>query len=152
MDVKIIQRAEQRVAYLRVIGPYEQSLPPGFQHMMQWSETRGLEAGDWMALYWDDPNVTPPEQLKADVALSVPDDTEVDGDVQLQTIPAGDYAMYACRVENNDFATPWLALFKQWLPQSAFQLWDGPCFEQYLNNGNQDGYWDLLLFIPLQKK
>ena len=55
MDVKIIQRAEQLVAYLRVIGPYEQSLPPGFQHMMQWSETRGLETGDWMALYWDGP-------------------------------------------------------------------------------------------------
>ncbi|MEX8983979.1 DNA gyrase inhibitor, partial [Salmonella enterica] len=27
-----------------------------------------------------------------------------------------------------------------------------PCFETYLNNGMEDGYWDIEMYIPVQRK
>jgi DNA gyrase inhibitor len=152
MDVQIITRDAQQVAYIRVSGPYDETMPDGFNRLMAWAEPRQLLAGDWLALYWNNPEITPPQDLRADVALSVPVGTEVSGEVQLQTVPQGLYACYRCRVENDDFATPWNALFRDWLPQSGYQPAAGPCFEQYLNNGRQDGYWDLLIHTPVQPR
>ena len=73
-----------------------------------------------------------------------------DEQVAIQTLPAGRYACYSCRIEDDDFATPWTYFFKQWLPQSGEALGEGACFEQYLNDGHKDGYWDMRLFIPLR--
>ena len=152
MDVQIIDREPQLVAYIRVIGPYNETMPDGFNRLMAWAEPRNLLAGDWLALYWDNPEITPPSELKADVALSVPAGTPVEGEVQLQTVPAGTYACYRCRVENDDFASPWNALFRDWLPSSGYQAAEGPCFEQYLNDGHRDGYWDLLIQTPIKPR
>lgn len=152
MDVQIVTREALNLAYIRVIGPYAETMPGGFERLVQWAAPRNLLAGEWFALYWDNPQVTPAEQLRTDVALSVPTGTEVAGEVALQTLPAGLYACHRCRVENDDFATPWLALFNEWLPNSGYQLAEGPCFDQYLNDGQEAGYWDLLICIPVLPK
>ena len=150
MDVQIVTREALHLAAIRVIGPYAETMPGGFDRLMQWAAPRNLLAGDWLALYWDNLHVTPADQLRADVALSVPAETQVTGEVVRQTLPAGVYACHRCRVENDDFATPWNGLFSDWLPNSGYQLADGPCFEQYLNNGREAGYWDLLIGIPVR--
>ncbi len=150
MDVHVIDQEAKTLASIRVIGPYAETMPGGFERLMQWAAPRNLLAGDWLALYWDNLHVTPADQLRADVALSVPLGTPVAGEVALQTLPAGLYASHRCRVENDDFATPWNALFSEWLPNSGYQLAEGPCFEQYLNNGREAGDWDLLICIPVR--
>lgn len=150
MDVKIIQRAAQQVAYLRVIGPYSDVIGPGFERLMAWSAGQQLQ-GEWLALYWDNPDITPPDELKTDVAISVPQGIKVDGDVQLQMIPAGEYAVRHCRVENDDFETPWRAFFAD-LAHSDYQFGTGACFERYFNNGKNDGYWDIEMVIPVAHK
>ena len=63
MDVQIINREPQLVAYIRVIGPYNETMPDGFNRLMAWAEPRNLLAGDWLALYWDNPEITPPSDL-----------------------------------------------------------------------------------------
>ncbi|MCD8547087.1 MAG: AraC family transcriptional regulator [Aeromonadaceae bacterium] len=150
MDVTLVQRPSQLLAYIRVVGPYAQTMPAGFERLGRWSQERGLCDGDWLALYWDNPEQTPEEQLRADVALSVPDGTQVGGEVQLQSLPAGTYACYRCRVTDGDFASPWQALFSQWLPDSGYQPAEGPCFEQYLNDGRESGIWELNIFTPVK--
>lgn len=150
MQVQIVERPAQRVAYLRLTGPYPEVMPDGFRRLGAWSAERQLCGGDWLALYWDDPMVTPAAELTSDVAVSVPADTDVEGDIQLQTIPAGQYACYRCQVSHGDFATPWNQLYREWLPQSGFQPAEGPCFEQYLNDGTESGIWELNLFTPIK--
>lgn len=27
-----------------------------------------------------------------------------------------------------------------------------PCFEVYMNNGMEDGYWDIEMYVPVQPK
>lgn len=150
MNVEIVQRAAQHIAFIRVIGPYSEAIGPGFERLMAWSESRQLQ-GDWLALYWDNPGITPAAELKTDVALSVPLDTEVDGDVQLQVVPAGEYATRRCRIEHDDFETPWRAFLAD-LAQSDYQFGVGACFERYFNNGKVDGYWDIEMVVPVIHK
>jgi DNA gyrase inhibitor GyrI len=44
MDVQIINREPQLVAYIRVIGPYNETMPDGFNRLMAWAEPRNLLA------------------------------------------------------------------------------------------------------------
>ena len=149
MNIEILQRDARQIAYIRVTGPYEQALPAGFDRLCHWAKAHQKMEGEWYALYWDNPELTAPEALTTYVAISVPDDHVADDVVAIQTLPAGRYACCSCHIENDDFATPWQRFFKEWLPQSGEALGQGPCFEQYLNDGHKDGYWDLRLFIPL---
>ncbi|MCP4748024.1 MAG: hypothetical protein GY874_18090, partial [Desulfobacteraceae bacterium] len=43
---------------------------------------------------WDNPEVTPPEKCRYDACITVPEQTKVDGEVGLQKIPSGSYAVY----------------------------------------------------------
>ncbi len=152
MDVAIQPRPAQRVAYIRVAGPYAETMPEGFSRLCRWAESRHLQGGDWLAFYWDDPHTTPLHELRADVALSVPAEIEGEGEVQIQQIPAALYACHRCRVTDGDFSAPWNRLFQEWLPTSGYQAAAGPCFEHYLNDGRQDGYWELLIGTPVQPR
>jgi len=51
MDVTLVQRPSQLLAYIRVVGPYAQTMPAGFERLGRWSQARGLCDGDWLALY-----------------------------------------------------------------------------------------------------
>jgi len=150
MDINVIQRAAQQVAYIRVTGPYSEVIGGGFDQLMAWSHAKQLQ-GEWLALYWDNPDITPPAELKTDVAMTIPDGTTVDGDVQLQIIPAGAFAVRHCRIEQDDFETPWRAFFAD-LALSDFQFGNGACIERYFNNGKADGYWDIEMVIPVIQK
>lgn len=108
-------------------------------------------AGEWLALYWDNPDMTPPSELKTDVAVTITKNVAVSGDVQRQEIPAGKYAIRRCRIEQDDFETPWRGFFAD-LAQSDYQFGQGACFERYFNNGKVDGFWDIEMVIPVIPK
>lgn len=150
MDIKIIQRPAQLVAYIRVIGSYSEVIGGGFERLIAWSTSKQL-TGEYLSLYWDNPNITPTSELKTDVAVTVPAGTTIDGDIQLQTIPAGEYAVCRYQIENDDFETPWRAFFAE-LAKSDYQFGSGACFDRYLNNGMDDGFWDIEMVIPVIRK
>jgi DNA gyrase inhibitor len=54
-------------------------------------------------------------------------------------------------VENHDFSTPWLAFFNSLVQSKAYRLAEKPCFEVYLNDGNQDGYWDIEMYVAVER-
>ncbi|EPC5194184.1 GyrI-like domain-containing protein [Edwardsiella piscicida] len=154
MQVKIESLAAQPLFALRVQGPFAQSLGPGFERLMAWSTRHGLQ-GQWMALYYDNPREVAPEALRADVALTtattaLPSDGEASG-IRWDTLVGGLYALAQVRVIDNDFATPWVALFDQALPASGYRPDGGPCFERYLSDGRASGEWLLELGVPVRK-
>lgn len=151
MQVEIVERDAQTLAYLRLTGPYAEVMPAGFQRLGAWAAAHQLGGGDWLALYYDDPDNTPPAALCSDVAVSVPAGTAVSDGIALQTLPAGLYACYRCQVIDNDFATPWYALYRDWLPNSGYQTAEGPCFEHYLNDG-ANGVWELNLYVAVKPR
>lgn len=148
--IEIAERPSQEIAYIRVVGPYAEVIGPGFERLMAWSEANDIQ-GSWYALYWDNPDITLPEALKTDVAVTISNAAQVSGEVQRQQMPAGLYAVRRCRVQNDDFETPWRAFFAD-LSESAYQFGHGACAEQYFNNGKVDGFWDIEMIIPVAPK
>jgi AraC family transcriptional regulator len=55
------------------------------------------------------------------------------GEVGVQTLPGGNYAVYRCKIKTDEFANAWKELFSRWLPGSGYQPDDRPCYEIYRN-------------------
>ena len=106
-------------------------------------------------LYWDDPAEVAPERLRADVVFTVADDfvlpTSASEGVVLQTLPAGQYAIYNVRVSDGDFERVWGDFYQRELPASGYQPVEGVCYEHYLNDCEADGYFDLDIYQTVKK-
>jgi AraC family transcriptional regulator len=88
------------VAFIRHTGPYDGLLEPGstlaslWEDLFRWGNPRGLTTPDSLliGIPQDDPSVTPPEKLRFDVGVQVPEFREPSGAIGVQTIAPGAYA------------------------------------------------------------
>ena len=145
------------VAYVRHTGPYagnEELFHRLFGRLLGWAGPRGLfkpEESELLTIYHDSPDVTEEEKLRISVCLTVPEGTEVSGDVGLMTIPAGRYAVAEFRIDVDQYGDAWNSLFGAWLPASGYQCGDGPCYELSLNDPAEDpeGKHRVAIHIPV---
>lgn len=127
------------VAYVRHIGPYagDAELFQGlFGRLAHWAGPRGLMGPDaqWITIYHDDPGITDEESLRISVCLTVPLETEAEGEVGRMTLPAGQYAVGRFTLASDEFAGAWTAMCADYLPESGWQPADGTPFERCLND------------------
>lgn len=145
----------RNVAGFHLVGPWEKTVPQGFQQLLLWVETHHLRPEEWIAVYYDNPDETPPERLRAATVVSVPAGFAVpenSGGVIHTEVAGGEYAIAHARVEEGNFGKPWLLFFNSLLGDDRFLPAPLPCFEVYLNDGNADGFWEIDMYIPVQKK
>lgn len=135
MEASIKRLDEIRVVFMRHTGPYNQ-VGPTWMKLMGWAGPRGLLGPNMkcLGLSHDDPEVTPPDRLRYDACLVVGPGVEAAGDVGVQTIAGGDYAMTVHHGPYENLAQTYAALCGQWLPQQGRELRSAPCIEIYLNN------------------
>jgi AraC family transcriptional regulator len=91
-----------------------------------------------LTIYHDSPEITEEEKLRISVCMTVPEGTEVFGDIGLMKMPAGRYAVAEFYIDMEQIGDAWSSLFGGWLPESGYQCADGPCYELYLNNPEED--------------
>lgn len=157
MTFKIVEKESKKIVGIRVVGPYHETIPKGFDQLSSLYTQHQIPGKDWLALYWDNPETKPPAELRADVSLSVADDyvlpVELRGQLELQVIPSGLYAVYHTRVTDDDdgYAKAWGELYHQHLPQSGYHPAEGACYEVYLNDGRSDGYFDIDIYQSVEK-
>ena len=136
-DVEVKDMPEMTIAYIRHIGPYQgdsELFGTLFNKMFNWAGPRGLlrfPETKVMAIYYDDPDITDDSKLRLDICITVPPDTEVDGEVGKSTIPAGKYAIAHFEISPDQYGDAWNTVYSGWLPQSGYQPADGPCYELY---------------------
>ncbi|MCU6175111.1 DNA gyrase inhibitor SbmC [Citrobacter cronae] len=155
MEYEIKQVDKRRIAGFHMVGPWEQTVKQGFEQLMKWVDGKQIVPLEWIAVYYDNPDVVPAEKLRCDTVVSVPEDFEIPENsegVILTEVAGGDYAVAVARVENHDFATPWYQFFDRLLQDTTYEIAAKPCFEVYMNNGMEDGYWDIEMYIPVQSK
>jgi AraC family transcriptional regulator len=85
-------------------------------------------------IYYDDPSSTPPEALRADACLTLPDGTMPGGELQLREIRGGRYAVTLHVGPYAELHFPYAWLYGTWLPQSGEEAADAPSIEEYLND------------------
>lgn len=155
MEYEIKQVDKRRIAGFHMVGSWEQTVKQGFEQLMKWVDGKQIVPLEWIAVYYDNPDVVPAEKLRCDTVVSVPEDFAIPENsegVILTEVAGGDYAVAVARVENHDFATPWYQFFDRLLQDTTFEIAAKPCFEVYMNNGIEDGYWDIEMYIPVQSK
>lgn len=154
-DVQIVARPAMRLAGFRVVGPYSaEFLGPAFSRLGEWVTREQLwgPATESIGVYHDDPEITPPEKQRADVCITVGPDFVPKADVQVQTLPAGQYAVLVHRGPYENLGESYRWLYGVWLPQSGREPADSPPYERYLNDCNTVQPADLLteICIPLR--
>ena len=155
MKAEVREMPEYNVAYVRKIGPYVKEIcEQAFGELMQWAGPRGyLSSGQMLGLYWDNPEVTPPEKCRVDACVSVPHGTTPEGQIAIQTISGGPYAVCPFEILPDSYQQAWEDAFA-WLVNSGYECDDRPCYELYHNNAvdHPEGKWIFDICIPLKRK
>lgn len=134
MNVHIQKIPPLRLAYIRTIGPYSvEASFNAFMKLYEWAFPRGYAENDnYVSIVWDSPDLTPPEKCRFDAGLMVAEDVTSQGNIGIQTLPGGTYAVYHTKLSwSENIEKPYVDFFMRWLPSSGFQPADGPCYEVY---------------------
>ncbi|HGF0768621.1 TPA: DNA gyrase inhibitor SbmC [Kluyvera georgiana] len=155
MEYEVKQIAARKIAGFHMVGPWEQTVKQGFEQLMMWVDGQQIPAREWLAVYYDNPDEVPAEKLRCDTVVSVDDDFVIPPNsegVMMAEVAGGLYAAARARVIDHDFSTPWYQFFDSVLQDETHRLAAKPCFEIYHNNGAEDGYWDIEMFVALEPK
>lgn len=153
MDATIKDMPAYRLAAVRHVGPYNQ-ISEAFAKLGAIAGPAGiLGHADclMLAVYHDDPEGTPPDQLRSEAALTVPEGAPLpDGLVELH-VPAGRYASTMHKGPYDTLGDTWSRLMGQWIPSKGHRIADTDSYEIYRNNPLQVPKEELLteLFVPL---
>jgi AraC family transcriptional regulator len=97
---------------------------------------RGLigAASKFVGVSWDDPEITPPEKLRYDAAITLARAIPPEGEFGATELAGGAYATLLHKGPYERLSETYRLIFGAWLPGSGRELRDVPCFEHYLNN------------------
>ena len=133
--------SQRHVACLRHIGPYPQ-IGETMQRLLAWAGSQGLihfPQTEVLAVYYDDPHSVDPSDLRADACITVPEGTQVGGEVTTMTIPGGMFAVAHVEIDQSEYGTAWDKLIGEWMPAHGYKpdLGGRLCYELYLNDPAQ---------------
>jgi AraC family transcriptional regulator len=146
--VEIKTLGPQRVVFLRHTGPYDQ-VGATWGKLAAWAGARGLfgPGTRFIGVSYDDPQITPPEKLRYDAAITVSRPVQPEGEFGVMEIAGGDYATLMHKGPYETLERAYQMLLGAWLPQSGRELRDAPCFEVYLNSPQNTRPEELLTVI-----
>jgi AraC family transcriptional regulator len=152
MNVTIEQIPELRVATIHHVGPYNR-ISEAFERLGAVAGRAGLlqEGAMMLAIFHDDPETTPAEELQSDAGLTVRDGARLpEGVVELR-LPAGPYARATHLGPYTTLGDTWSRLMGEWLPASGKRVGAGPSFEVYKNTPENAAPEELRteLYLPL---
>lgn len=157
-NVEVKEIPEFHVAYVRHIGPYkgdQELFARLFNRLASWAGPRGLlrfPETKILCIYHDNPDITDESKLRTDCCISVPEDTNVEGEIGKMTIPAGKYAIAHFEIDPDRFQDAWDAVYGGWLPESGYQPADGLCYELCIGDPKQhpEGKFVVDICIPVK--
>jgi AraC family transcriptional regulator len=105
-----------------------------------------------LGLCHDDPEVTPPDKIRYDACLTVEEDFRPEGEIGVQTIAGGEYAVTTHHGPYAELAETYAKLYGQWMPRHGFMPRSAPCFEVYLNDPEATEPEELLtdIYAPVE--
>ena len=141
-----------RVAYIRNIGPYT-GAGKAWERLTAWAGPAGLLGPDTLCIGigHDDPRTTPEAELRYDACVPAPEGIEGNGEVAIQTIAGGEYAVALHEGSYDGLAAAYGELCGNWLAGSGRTHRAEPLFEIYLNMAHDTAPEDLRteIWLPL---
>lgn len=108
-----------------------------FNKLLDWIKVQSsnlkLQPGEAFGLAYDDPKMTPTDEFRFDLGVTVSEQLALKGDVVEKRLPAGRYAVAVHKGSHDNIGDTVYALYRDWLPQSGEELADLPCIFCYYN-------------------
>ena len=157
MNVRIETLAPMKVAFIRHVGPYDdEGIPQTWQKLMSWAAEHGLfgPGTKMLGISHDNPHVTPPDRLRYDACVASDRLFKPEGEVGMQEIPGGEYAVVTHKGQYNKLPETYGRLYGEWLPTSGREPAESPGFEHYLNSPRDAAPEDLVtdVYVPLKPR
>lgn len=153
MEVRTKNVDAMRVAFIRKTGPYNQC-EDAWSRLCAWAGPKGLLGGgaQYLGVGHDDPQVTPPDKIRYDACVTVDPTVEGEGEVGIQTVGGGRYAVATHKGPYENLENTYAELMGRWLPQSGERLGSNLCFELYRNDPQSTPPEELLTDIYISIK
>jgi AraC family transcriptional regulator len=156
IDVNIEHHPARHLLALPHHGDYLQ-VGDAFQRLFEYAAPQGLVSPETLSIgiYYDDPDATPADQLRAHAGLTVPPTfTAVPDGFELLELPAGLCAVGVHRGPYSRLLESYRWLFGQWLPASGKEAGNHPPREIYVNDPATTAPEDLVthICVPLAER
>lgn len=135
MNITIENMPELRVATVHHVGPY-QRISEAFNRLGQIAGPAGLlqfPDVSMLAIYYDDPETTPTDQLQSDAGVTVPEGVNLPDELAEKRLPAGRYARTTHVGPYTQLGDTWARFMGEWLPKSGHRVGPGSSYELYRN-------------------
>lgn len=128
----VTRLAELDLAFIRHVGPYEAVTDALWQTLAGWAATRRLP-GDliFMGIAHDAPGVTPPERLRFDAAIVVPEPFSPEGTIGHQRLDAAEFAMTTHVGHYRTLPQAYAAIVQRIMQLQGYRLGGLPAIEVY---------------------
>lgn len=148
LPVEVKELPPMRLVFLRHVGPYTQ-VGATWGRLMAWAGMRGLLEPNMklIGIVQDDPDVTPPDKVRYDAAVTVNGPVRPEGEFGVMELAGGSYAVATHRGPYEGLGKTYQRVYGDWLPRSGYHLRDVPAFEQYLNSPQDTEPENLLTLI-----
>lgn len=145
--ITIVEQPELRVAGIRHIGPYME-IGREFGRLGGLLKGPPPDGSQMIAVYHDDPEVTPVDQLRSDAALTLSVHNATPMGLIEQHVPAGSYARTVHKGGYEGLPDAWRAL-KEWAVTNGRTM-GHPGYEIYVNNPTTTEKSELLTEIYMR--
>ncbi|EFL51416.1 transcriptional regulator, AraC family [Solidesulfovibrio fructosivorans JJ]] len=135
LEVTIKRLPPLRVACVRHVGPYDQC-EAAWVKLCAEAGKRGLFGPDtkFLGVGHDDPQITPPEKIRYDACLTVPEGFAGTPELPVAVVGDGDYATAVIKGPYTLLAGAYAWLCGVWGPDSGREFAGAPSLEFYLND------------------
>ncbi len=134
MDAKTVQTKTMKVLCMRHAGPYH-LIGEAFERLDEALRRAGMDVAgsQWLAIYHDDPDSTPPDSLRSDACVTVDSSPGTDtGGMTEFEIPGGLYATSRHVGSYRGIGAAWGRLVGSWIPANGLRPRNGVCYEIYV--------------------
>lgn len=132
MQIRLVQRPEVAVTYLRYEGPLGLPVQAFWRQRVQpWLRQNALQGQALFGISHDDPGISDAERCRYDAAAELPTGFVAGPGRLTSQLPGGLYAALPFYGRSDRIGAAWTGLLRDWLPESGWQLDHRPCFEHY---------------------
>lgn len=147
MNVVIKNMNARRLAVLEHRGD-PKLVGDSVNKLINWAKAQPInlkpKAGEAFGFAYDDPKITPPAEFRFDLAITIPEQLVLKGEVVEKRLPAGRYAVTMHKGSHDNMGDTVYALYRDWLPKSGEELADLPCIFCYYNFEHEVAETELL--------
>jgi AraC family transcriptional regulator len=157
-EPEVKEIGERNVAYVSFVGNYlgnTKVFDDLFTKLLGWAGPKQLMGPDTILLsaYYDDPGVTPPEELKLDVCMTIEDDIKVEGEIKKKKLPGGKYVVMRAELTGSEEYGPAWEKVVEWMIQNNLEIdMSRASYEIYLNSpeGHPKNHHILDICMPIK--